>query len=457
MISEKFYERMKKLLGKEYDGFAAALEQPPVRAVRVNEIKISTEDFKTATELRLCPVEYSEDGFIPESTEGIGTGAEHHAGLFYVQDPGAMATVNALDVKKGWWVLDCCAAPGGKSSQLAGKIGESGFLLSNEYVPKRAKILVGNLERLGVTNALVTSLDTEELGRMFDGAFDLVLCDAPCSGEGMLRKYAEASVEWSEENVFSCAKRQDEILRNVAHLVKPGGYLLYSTCTYSIEENEGAVARFLDEHDDFSILPVKERLAAITADGVVPSGVKREDLRLTRRFYPHLAKGEGQYIALMQRAENIQNMQTILYKERINLPSKEEMRTVEKFISDNFASPIKARFIKQGDYVAAVLHDCPIPPHSVFMPGVVLGEVKKGVFYPHHQMFSALGKRMKRQENLKKGDPRVSKYLRGEEIEAREVTDGGWCTVCYEGAPLGGGKVSSGRVKNHYPKGLRNK
>ena len=187
MLPEKFKERMKELLKEDYQAFETALGEKNVRAIRVNETKISTENFLRATKLDLSPISYATDGFIPDNVEGIGRSPEHHAGMFYVQDPGAMATVKAVEIQKGWRVLDSCAAPGGKASQLASAIGDEGVLLANEYVPKRAKIIVSNFERLGIKNALITSLDTAKLSKMFDSYFDLVLCDAPCSGEGMFR------------------------------------------------------------------------------------------------------------------------------------------------------------------------------------------------------------------------------------------------------------------------------
>ena len=448
MLPERFKERMKEMLGDEYPAFESALGEENVRAIRVNESKLSVSDFLAATKLTLSPIPYAPDGFIPENTDGIGKSAEHHAGMFYVQDPGAMATVKALDIQKGWRVLDACAAPGGKASQLAAAVGDEGFLLANEYVPKRAKIIVSNFERLGIKNALVTSLDTARLGEMFSAYFDIVLCDAPCSGEGMFRKYDEALSEWSEENVALCADRQKEILSNLAGLVKGGGYLLYSTCTYSKEENEGVVAEFLSSHPDFSLCEVKEQLKSATADGL--SGMTE-----ARRFYPHLSRGEGQFIALMKKSENSSNLPTILYKENVKSLSKEETAVLKKFISDNIRGEITGRLIKWGEYIALVPHSLPLPPYSVFMPGVILGEVKKGNFFPHHQFFSAYGRSFIRQENLTGDDARAEKYLRGEEIDA--TLDGsGWCAVCYEGVALGGGKISGGRIKNHYPKGLRN-
>lgn len=446
---------MKKILGAEYPDFEAALAETAVRGIRVNETKITVEKFLDVTDTSPTPLSYARDGFIPKSDKEIGRSAEHHAGMFYVQDPGAMATVNALDLPEGSWVLDTCAAPGGKSSQLASKIGNGGFLFANEYLPKRAKIIVGNLERLGVRNAIVTSLDTKELPKMFSGVFDLVLCDAPCSGEGMFRKYESSLTEWSEENVNICAARQAEILDNCAPLVKAGGYLLYSTCTYSIEENEDRVSAFLKSHPDFSVSPVKDELKRVTRDGVVKPG-EPEELRLTRRFYPHVSCGEGQYVALLRRSESIGVLPTILYKDRAKSPSKEECAVANKFLKDNLKIIPEGRLIKHGDGIVLVSHSCPIPRNSVFMPGVMLGEVRKGNFFPHHQLFSAYGRDFKRQENLTKNDARVPKYLFGEEISALEVKDSGYAAVLYEGVPLGGGKVSGGMIKNHYPKGLRN-
>ena len=448
MLPERFKERMKDMLGEDYPTFESALAEPNVRAIRINETKISVSDFLAATKLKLSPIDYAQDGFIPESADGIGKSAEHHAGMFYVQDPGAMATVKALEIQRGWRVLDACSAPGGKASQLASAIGDEGFLLANEYVPKRAKIIVSNFERLGIKNAVVTSLDTAKIREMFSSYFDLVLCDAPCSGEGMFRKYDEALTEWSEDNVKLCAARQSEILSNLSGAVKPGGYLLYSTCTYSREENEGVVSEFLSSHPQFTLCEVDSKLKAATADGL-------DGMKEARRFYPHLTKGEGQFIALMKKDENSDDLPTILYKEKIISPTKDELAVVKKFINDNIVGEISGRFIQWGEFIALIPHDLPLPTYSVFMPGVMLGEVKKSNFFPHHQFFSAYGDKFKNRENLTKDDPRTEKYLRGEEIDAK-TAENGWCAVTYEGVALGGGKCSGGKIKNHYPKGLRN-
>ena len=452
MLPEKFLHRMKELLGEGYAGFETSLAEPSVRAIRVNTLKTGLESFLSVYKGDLSPIEYTTDGFIPALSDGIGNTPEHHSGMFYVQDPGAMMPVNATEIPRGARVLDVCSAPGGKSSQLAALIGEEGFLHANEYVPKRAKIIVGNLERLGIRNAVVTSLDTAELGAMYSDYFDVVLCDAPCSGEGMFRKCDDAVTEWSEENVLACAERQTEILENVIGTLKPGGKLIYSTCTYSLEENEGVILSLMRGHPELSLIEVNPAVKAATMPGVALDGVA--ELEHTRRFYPHISRGEGQFVAVLKKDENSSISPTILYKNTEIPPTKAEIAIVNEFLKSVFKSIPSGRLVKQGDGISLIPFDTPIPPSRVFMAGVMLGQIKGKLIMPHHQLFSAYGTDMKRKRVLSSGDPDVQKYLRGEEIDANGTEDG-WCCVEYCGAALGAGKVSSGRVKNHYPKGLR--
>ncbi len=456
MLSPVFKNRMSAILGDDYAAFIRALEEDKsVRGMRVNTLMASAERVEELFDHKLEPIPYCEEGFIPENAEGIGNTPEHHAGMIYMQDPGAMAALCALDaIPADAWVLDMCSAPGGKSSQIAARIPD-GFLLANEFVPKRAKTVVSNLERMGVKNAAVISLDTKELPRMFSCTFDFVICDAPCSGEGMFRKSDEALTDWSEENVKMCAERQLKILKNAPSLIKGGGYLLYSTCTYSLEENEMTVDSFLAENPEFSLVDVPKKLHEATADGIVFDGAKCTELSKCRRFYPHISKGEGQFVALMKKSENAGGLPTILYKTAEKPLKKDELSVVQKFFFDNFTAVPKGRISKVGENILIIPHSCPIPERSVFMGGVLIGEIVKGVLHPSHQLFSAYGALMKRREELSKGDRRVAAYLRGEEIDAVGMQDSGWCAVMYYGATLGGGKASGGRIKNHYPKGLR--
>ena len=456
MLPEAFKSRMKNLLGDEYDAFISELERgSEVKGVRINPVKCDPRKFREAWEGELTPIPYFDLGFIPDRTVGLGSTAAHHAGMIYVQDPGAMAALSALDIEEGWWVLDMCASPGGKATQAAAAIGKEGFLFANEFVPKRAKTIVSNIERLGIPNAVVTSLDTRELPKMFSEVFDLVICDAPCSGEGMFRKSCPAIEEWSEENVAECAERQMSILKNAPALVKEGGYLIYSTCTYSVEENEAAVDAFLAENPEFTLVPVKDALRENTADGIVFEGAKSPDLHLTRRFYPHRSRGEGQFVALMKKSESSGKKQGILYKNAGKSPSREENEIVRKFFSENFATTPNTAIVKHQDKLVLISSDVQIPERSVFSAGVLLGEIRKGILHPHHQLFSAYGALMKRRESLALFDPRLAAYIRGEEIEARDFSDGGYCAVMLGDTPIGGGKASGGVIKNHYPKGLR--
>ncbi len=456
MIPELFKERAKELLGSEYEAFIAEIEEnPAVRAVRINTVK--ADENYTAPELPFdtSPLSYARNGYLLNGeNRGIGNTPEHHAGIIYIQDPGAMASASALDIEPDFKVIDLCAAPGGKSGQALAQLTGSGFLISNEYVPKRAKILVSNMERLGAKNCAVTSLDTGKLAEMYGAYFDLVIADAPCSGEGMFRKCEDALSEWSIENINLCSERQREILDNAAGLVRAGGYLLYSTCTYSIEENEMQVDAFLERYPDFSLCDVKDSLKKITADGIVFDGAKSKALNKCRRFYPHVSKGEGQFIALLKRSGE-SNASFRIPKAVYKAPSREEAVLIEGFFKENLKKRPEGKLLKVGTGAVIVPESMHLPEYSLYMSGVLVGEARGRVLVPSHHFFSAYGKLFKNQIEIGNDSEKCTKYLRGEEIEASEAQNG-WCAVLYKGAVLGGGKISGGRLKNHYPKGLRN-
>lgn len=453
MIPSAFLERMKTLPGLDFGAFSAALEQPAVRAMRANPIKTTPERL-----LPLLPFEVDPIPFLPgsfyTSTEKVGGLPAHHAGMFYMQDPSAICAVSSVNAPVGTVVLDLCAAPGGKSTQLAAAIGKSGILVSNEYVPARCRILQGNLERIGATNTIVTNLDPEAIAGFYGAIFDLVVVDAPCSGEGMFRKYEIANTEWSEQNVTLCAERQREILKQAVRCVRPGGRLLYSTCTFSLEENERNLDWFLSAYPEFRLIPVRPEIAAVTADGINFSGCSH-DLRFARRFYPHLSAGEGQFIALLERNDSgaIEKMTS---RDGLQPLNRNEREIVEEFLRETLTEYPAARLGKLRDEIQ-LAPDLPIPQKGVFTAGVSLGTLQKGRIVPHHQLFSAMGTTFRRQLSLREGDPRIPAYLRGEEIPCPELADlsNGYASVLYEGAALGGGKAVSGSLKNHYPKGLR--
>ena len=259
MLPKEFQNRMKQMLGEEYEAFLEGYDKPRFHALRRNPLKIEKEDFLKKIPYYLKPVPWTEHGYYYENEDQPGKHPFHEAGIYYIQEPSAMSVVEYLEVKPGEQVLDLCAAPGGKTTQIAGFMNGQGLLVCNEIHPQRAKILSENIERLGVKNALVMNETPQRLSAVFPRFFDKILVDAPCSGEGMFRKNEEALLEWSPKNVQMCADRQDEILEEVAKMLRPGGRICYSTCTFAPAENEDCMARFLQKHPEFHLVDVEKK------------------------------------------------------------------------------------------------------------------------------------------------------------------------------------------------------
>ena len=465
MLPEKFKERMTRLLGEDESKrlFDAIETRDAVRAFRINGIKTDEERFEVCNGIGdKTKVSFPSNAYVTRE-EFPGSLPEHHSGAIYMQDISAMSTVHAVRIEKGSRVLDTCSAPGGKTTQLAEAVGEDGIVVANEYERKRATVLWQNVERMGCKNTVVCNLDTAVLKEVYPCAFDLVLCDAPCSGEGMFRKNERAIEEWSEENVLMCAERQREILGNVAKCVKVGGRLLYSTCTFSIEENELNVKWFLDTHPDFRLCRAEDELVENTDEGIALEDCPY-DTTLCRRIYPHRSMGEGQFIALLERVRGDEGIADPKKEKRgkgASEPKKSraetEMLSVARdFLSRSLEAMPGGELVLLGNHVFI----CPriaLPPHSVVAAGVCVGECQKGRMVPHHQLFSAYGRDFKLRIELSRASEECEAYLRGEEIEAVGLADGaaGYCAVLIDGCAVGGGKVSGGRCKNHYPKGLR--
>ncbi len=458
MLSQDFLDRMQKLLGQEYGAFYAAIsEKESVHALRYNQNKIEKETLCRCFAGHLSPVSYTEDGFFCDIAK-IGSHPLHHAGAIYSQDPGAMAPIECVDIQPGWRVADFCASPGGKSIQLAAAIGEGGLLLSNEINTARCRVLTGNIERMGIPNAIVTNVAPMIISEWFPSYFDLVLVDAPCSGEGMFRKYDVAQEEWTPSLVPMCAERQADILDCAAKAVKAGGYLLYSTCTFSVEENEGNVDAFLERHPNFTVCDVTDRVKSVTAGGVSFAGAKHPDaLHRARRFYPHLQPGEGQFMCLFRKTEAGDNRKTKLCDSLKELTAGDRA-LVEAFLQNVLQEALESilpnyKIKKQNDIVYLIPEEAIVPPHSVYLSGIAVGKIQKGRIEPHHQFFSAMGKHFKRKLCLSHNDADVWTYLHGETLVT--TLSNGYGVLMIEGAAVGGIKVVDGMAKNHYPKGLR--
>ncbi len=465
-LPEAFENRMKNLLGDGYSAFFDALcHEEPVKGLRVNTNKVSVQCFETHAPFAMESIPYVSGGFIVPEDAQAGKHPYHHAGAYYMQDPGAMATVAALPDelwgREGLKILDLCAAPGGKTTQLAALCAlNGGAVLANEYVSARSRILTGNVERMGLANVCVTNTDSKNIAKWYPRFFDLVVVDAPCSGEGMYRKNDLAISEWSPQNVTMCAERQKEILENAAQNVAAGGYLLYSTCTYSTEENEEVVADFLVAHPSFSLVPCGSSVVSHTADGIDITEGKMPELALCRRFYPHVSPGEGQFLALLQRAEDDKD-ERLTVKDAAVALGKTERVAVDAFLKETIGRSLEGLCLCGGNIAAFAAReslDFPLPPFGVVSAGVTIGECRKGRIVPHHHFFMAYGGEFSVRCVLDPRDEAVARYLAGEEISLPSDDSGiaaVLLTVGEEKMTLGGGKLSGGKLKNYYPKGLR--
>lgn len=436
MLPSIFKDRMKTLLKEEYESFIDSYNETDVKSIRVNTLKVSVEDFIKLSPFELEKIPYTSDGFYVK--EVLGNHPYHHAGLYYAQDPAAMMPVNAINLESDMIVLDLCAAPGGKSTQI-GTILKDGILVSNEINPNRAKILFSNIERIGLKNTIILNNSSYELAKKYPHTFDVIFIDAPCSGEGMFRKDSNAIKDWSPKKVEECAKIQSELLKNSDTMLKDGGFIVYSTCTYSLEEDELQISEFLKDHD-YEIIEVNDKLKPFVHSGYVDDNINKE-LKKAVRFYPHIAKGEGQFAC-------------ILKKKGVLVKTKLEFKTndiLDKYIKDDVDIKLNAEIINNYCYTKLPFD---IKGMKIISSGVKLGEIKGDRFIYHHNFITAYGKYFKNKLNLDLNDPRLIKYLHGYEIEDGSVKNG-YGVILVNNYPLGLFKASNGRVKNHYPSGLR--
>ena len=445
---------MSRLLGNEFPAFAESLTHAPVHGLRVNTLKLSADKFREISPFPFGErVPWCESAFVLEGVEKPGKHPYHLAGLYYLQDPSAMAAAQLLDPQPGDCVLDLAASPGGKTTHIASLMQGQGLLVANEIKTKRLNHLVVNVERWGSPNVVVTNETPERIADHFGAYFDRVLVDAPCSGEGMFRKDMGARLDWSEEMVAGCSLRQRNILRVAAHLVRPGGHLLYSTCTFAPEEDEAVIARFIQEHPDFEV-EVLPQLEGFMPGRPEWSEISRDAQELTGavRLFPHRLNGEGHFACLLQRKGGAQNESTHpLRPARVpNLEWKLWQVFREECLGVDFPS---GRLRMQGDRLYFVPEDVPdLKGLRVTIPGVWLGNFKKERFEPAHPL--AVHLKPGQAHNildLPAGSREIAAYLRGDSLPA----DGkpGWTLITVDGWPLGWGKRVQGVVKNHFPRG----
>ena len=478
----EFEKKMKAFLGNEWEEFLYSYDNNRFQALRFNTLKVgknkSVEEEIAGIMDKLCipmdkKVTWANDAYYYDEEKRPGKHPYHEMGLYYIQEPSAMSAAALLAPKPGMRVLDLCAAPGGKSTQLATYLGDSGLLVSNEINTQRSRILSQNIERMGIKNAIVTNEDSFVLASHFPSFFNAIQVDAPCSGEGMFRKLPEAVEQWSTENVAICAERQKEILDNAAVMLKPGGVIVYSTCTFSREENEDVVEHFLESHSDFTL----------------------EEME---RFWPHKVDGEGHFVAKLVRRgsvnefdadyevceENCNKVEdTGLKDDRKNKKNKnnknrknetktaltkENMKLLSEFldetVSEDMAAWIKnSRLVMFGEQLYRLPDmEVDIKGLKVQRAGLHIGEFKKQRFEPSHSL--ALALKYSEAKNVVKltcDDPQTTGFFNGQSVmlsdgQAAECKKG-WALVCVDGYPAGWGKVNGAQVKNHYPKGLRNK
>ena len=426
MLPEAFLMRIEKQLGEEYPAFLESLERPRAVALRFNPLKGAAPKLNFVQQM----VPWEPQGFYYDPQSRPGLHPYHEAGVYYLQEASAMAPVALLEPQPGEWICDLCAAPGGKTTQIAGRMQGQGFLLCNEINHKRARILSRNIERMGVANALVTNEHPEKLAQRLGGCFDRVLVDAPCSGEGMFRKEEAAVTDWSEETVAMCANRQGEILNSAAKLLRPGGRLVYSTCTFAPEENEQAIRSFLQTHPEFAPEAVGAPWFAPGENG-------------SFRMWPHKLLGEGHFAAVLRKQGQQEREQP--------QPCREETLPREWM---DFARELKIS-LPRGNALTfgQSLYLTPVGMPElrglrVERPGLELGIVRKGRFEPAH----ALALYLTDCANTQELGENVSTYLHGDVIPSGKK---GWCLVTVDGYSLGWGKGDGNVLKNHYPKGLR--
>ena len=426
-LPKEFLDEMKIILGDEYNEFIKSYDDPKTTGLRVNTLKMTKDKLLSLNLYSLQEIPWTNEGFYyDESIYRPGKNPLHEAGAYYLQEPSAMSVVPKLDVQEGEKILDMCAAPGGKSTYILSKLNNTGLLVSNEINPIRIKALGENLERFGAKNCIITNTDSRSLRKVFEGYFDKIVIDAPCSGQGMFRKDEVAISDWSYAKVLECQSIQREIIRDGYHMLKEGGILVYSTCTFAKEENEIIIEEFLEEYTNAKLIEME-------------------------RLWPHKIKGEVHFVAKIEKLEEDRCSTKDLKIKKLDKEVKDYRDFEKKFLNIKLDN----RFELRGENLYLLPDELPdIKKLKVLRYGLHLGMLKKNRFEPSHALSHYLKiDDVKYIENFNINEKEVLDYLRGNTINTGQSR--GWVLVCVEGVALGWGKESNGVLKNHYPKGLR--
>ena len=469
----EFETRIKELLGKEFDEYIKSFDREAYNGIRINTLKISPENFERVSPFPIERIPWVSNGYYYKGESQPAKHPYYYAGLYYIQEPSAMIPASLLPIEAGDKVLDLCAAPGGKSTELGARLQGEGLLVSNDISNSRAKALLKNIELHGIKNALVLSESPDKLERYYPEYFDKILIDAPCSGEGMFRKNPSMMKDWEDKGVGHYENLQKEIVFHGAKMLKPGGYMLYSTCTFSPEENEGVISYLLDEFPDLSLVdPLfhenihnKSRLSYDGFERGRPEWADgREELSKCVRLWPHKVKGEGHFIALLKK----DNRQVSSHSGKVNRktsnvsPSELLSKEAQDFLADvkiNGQSILKYKdqFVGHKDLILYEPQGLPdLSGLRILRQGLLLGQIKKKRFEPSQALANAL----KIDEyhnviNLDRSDMDLIRYLKGEAVQLSGSQGDGWNLICVDGYPLGWGKTTRGNFKNKYYPGWR--
>lgn len=456
-LPPRFVERMKGYLGDGFPAFVASYQEKPETGIRVNTHKISISNFKELTPFMLKSIPWINTGFIVDSEKRPGKHPYHAAGLYYVQDPSAMAVGELLSPKPGERVLDLAAAPGGKATHIASAMKGEGLLVANDLHPQRVRHLANNIERWGAANTVVLNETPPKLVEHFGAYFDRVVVDAPCSGEGTFRKDSGERKKWSEDYIAACAVRQDGLLADAGKLVRPGGVLVYSTCTFAPEEDEGTIARFLDDNPDFQVQETPK------FDGFEPGKPewlgthgRIDDLRNTIRLLPHLTVGEGHFIAVLKKNSEEGNMEWMAEDEDDHLLQDSVEREYRKFANEALEHRVQREKLRlRGNRLYAVPSKTPsLEGLRVVHWGWWLGIQKKDRFEPVHAYAAGMrAEDVLRSVDFSGDNPDAIRYLHGEVLQS--PGDNGWVLVTVDGYSLGWAKRVQNRLKSRSPKMFR--